>query len=285
MAPDRDDTDASWGASFASATTDGIEVYEDVLVGPMFTPWAERLLDLLSVAPGEHLLDVATGPGTVARLAAARVGPAGRVVAIDLSPAMLSIATSKEAVDGGAPIDYRLGQAAPLDVPDAAFDVVCCQQGLQFFPERGLALAEMRRALRTGGRVGLAVWCDIERCPPFAALRDAVEAVLGADAAARYSQGPWGFHAPTALEEMVRAAGFTNVSVDEMALPVRFEGGAAQLDRTFAASGLAADVGALAPERRTALRDAVAERLVPMSDGTGAVTAELWSQVVVAGTS
>ena len=155
-------------------------------MGPVFTPWGVYLLDALKLEPSERLLDVAT----VARLASARVGPEGYVLATDLSPAMLAIAETKPAVEDGSSIEYRLSPAMPLQAEGDSFDVACCQQGLQFFPDRRGALIEMHRTLRPGGRLGLAIWSDIEVCPPFAAVRDAIAEVLGRDAADRYAKGP-----------------------------------------------------------------------------------------------
>jgi SAM-dependent methyltransferase len=271
-----------WSAAFATASTEGMEAYDDALVGPVFTPWGEYLLDALTVIPGERLLDVATGPGTVARLASARLGPAGHVLATDLSAAMLAIAEAKGPVADGSPVEYRLSPAAPLAAPGNSFDVACCQHGLQFFPDRHGALAEMRRALRPGGRIGLAVWSSIEMCPPFAALSDAVGEVMGLDAAERYARGPWGLHAPRALADMVTAAGFEEVSVDEITRPVRFEAGAVQLDRSFAASGLAGEIGALRSDVRAALASAAADKLRSLTDRSGAITSHLASQIVLA---
>jgi SAM-dependent methyltransferase len=282
MSVGSDDEEHGWSAAFATASTDGMEAYEETLVGPMFTPWGEYLLDALTVTPGEHLVDVATGPGTVARLASARLGPSGHVLATDLSPAMLAIAEAKGSLADGSPIEYRLSPAVPLAAPAASFDVACCQQGLQFFPDRQGALAEMRRALRPGGRMGLAVWSGVETCPPFAALRDAIGEVMGLDAAERYARGPWGLHAPQALADMVTAAGFGEVSADEIARPVRFEGGAVQLDRSLAASGLAAEISVLSSDMRIALASAVADKLRDLTDRSGAVTSYLTSQIVLA---
>ncbi len=285
MSAGSDDDAHEWSAAFATASTDGMEAYEEALVGPMFMPWGEYLLDALTVTPGERLLDLATGPGTVARLAAARLGPSGHVLATDLSAAMLAIAEAKGSLADGSPIEYRLSPAVPLAAPGASFDVACCQQGLQFFLDREGALAEMRRALRPGGRMGLAVWSGVETCPPFAALRDAIGEVMGRDAAERYANGPWGLHAPRALADMVTAAGFGEVFVDEIGLPVRFDGGAAQLDRSLAASGLAAEIGALSSEMRGALASAVADKLQDLTDRSGAITSYLTSQIVLAVTS
>src|SRR5262249_49218459 len=94
--------------------------------------------------------DVASGPGTVARVAAKRIGPGGRVVATDISRPMLDVANSKPSSPASAPITYIESPAAPLGVESAAFDFVVCQQGLQLFPDRLAALGEMRRALKPG---------------------------------------------------------------------------------------------------------------------------------------
>jgi SAM-dependent methyltransferase len=282
MSAGSDDEAREWSAAFATASTDGMEAYEEALVGPVFAPWGEYLLEALTVTSGERLVDVATGPGTVARLASARLGPAGQVLATDLSAAMLAIAEAKGTVADGSPIEYRLSPAVPLAAPSASFDVACCQHGLQFFPDRQGALAEMRRALRPGGRMGLAVWSAIENCPPFAALRDAIGEVMGLEAAERYARGPWGLHAPRVLADMATAAGFGEVSVDELALPVRFDGGAAQLDRSLAASGLATEIGALSTDMRVALTAGVADKLRSLTDRSGAITSHLTSQIVLA---
>jgi SAM-dependent methyltransferase len=282
MAAGSDDGPARWSAAFATASAAGMQAYEDVLVGAVFIPWGEYLLDAVGVTEGKCLLDVATGPGTLARLASPRLGPAGYVLATDLSDAMLAIAEAKGSVPSGARIEYRLSPAVPLDVPGAAFDVVCCQHGLQFFPDRLRALEEMRRALRDGGRLGLAVWAGIELCPPFAAVRDAVHEVMGAASAERYANGPWGLHAPAVLAELVASAGFMDVSVEEIRQPVRFEAGPGQLDRSLAASGLAAEIAGLPSDQRTALACAIADNLLGLTDSSGAVASHLTSQIVLA---
>ena len=140
-----------WGASFALASTSAMSFYDEIMVPRLFEPWAKLLLDELKPRSGQALLDVACGPGTVTRHAARRVGPSGRVTGCDLSPAMLELARSKISLDASAPIDYLECPADSLSVPDDAFDLVTCQQGMQFFPNRPAALQDMRRVLRPGG--------------------------------------------------------------------------------------------------------------------------------------
>ncbi len=142
--------------------------YDRLFSASFFGPWARVLIELAGIRAGDAVLDIATGPGTVARLAAERVGTSGRVVGIDLSGPMQEVARSKPGEPGAAPIDFVQRSADDLQLPDGSFDVVVCQHRLQFFPDQIAALREMRRVLKPGGRVGIAVWAkgygrDIEQ--------------------------------------------------------------------------------------------------------------------------
>ncbi|MGH3811958.1 MAG: class I SAM-dependent methyltransferase [Pseudonocardiaceae bacterium] len=256
------------GNAIATAAEDVISAYDESLVPSLFGPWAAVLLDALKVTLGDHVLDVATGPGTVARPAAVRAGRTGRVVACDISPAMLEVGRRKPAEEGAAPISWVESPAAPLAGPlasaDGRFDVVTCQQGLQFFPDRPAALAEMRRALRPGGRLGVSVWGHQSDSPGFAALGAAVREMLGDEVADRYAGGPWGMPETTALAALLDATGFAQAQVSARRLRVIFPGGSAQLIRSIVVAPIAADVVALPPERRAALVSAAEQRLAPM---------------------
>jgi len=259
----------NWSARFASAGNDAMRRdYDGIMVPRLFEPWAEVLLDQLALQPGEQVLDVACGPGTVARAAAHRVGTTGRVTGVDFSPAMLAIARGKPPVDGGAPIEYLEGPADKLDMSDDDVDVVTCQHGLQFFPDRPAALAEMRRVLRPGGRLGVALWRDIAECPPFNALADGIAEVLGEQLATTYRSGPWGLADPDELAALLDAAGFTEIAVTRHELPLVFDGGAAQLVETLSFTPVAPDVAALDDAGHQRLIDAVARAAAPItSDG------------------
>src|SRR2546427_11628696 len=97
-------------------------------------PWVRCLVDVAALQPADHVLDVASGTGFVARLAADCVGADGRVVGVDLNASMIEAARSASTADTGATIEWRTGDAAALPFENAAFDVVLCQQGVQFFP-------------------------------------------------------------------------------------------------------------------------------------------------------
>jgi ubiquinone/menaquinone biosynthesis C-methylase UbiE len=138
-------------------TAEAAELYERYVARYILGPWAPLLVDAARLTPGERVLDVACGTGVVARIAAQRVGPAGHVVGVDLNPGMIGVARSLPAPIG-APIEWLERSALDLRLEDTSIDVVLCQQGLQFFPNKAVALHEMRRVLDHGGRLALSVW-------------------------------------------------------------------------------------------------------------------------------
>ena len=255
-------------------------VYDDIYVPHIFIPWGRLLVDQAELRPGESVLDVATGPGTVARLAAERVGRKGQVVALDISAAMLDIARQKPRVPEAAEIHYLVSPAAPLLAPGAAFDVVTCQQGLQFFPDRGAAIREMYRALRPGGRVVVAVWREIALQPSFAAVDAALRECLTPDQAEPFG-APFKWPRADDLAAALRGQGFKEVSLSEHRLPLVYEGGASQVIGTLAASPVAAAVAALPEAERASLRSAVERHLQPLLRA-GEVRTQMVSNIAVA---
>lgn len=108
--------------------------------------------------PREHVLDVACGTGLVSVAAAEAVGPDGRVLGVDLSGRMVEAGRRRCAGLGLSNVAFERMEAESLDLADGSFDVVLCALGLMYVPEPELALREMRRVLRPGGRMVVAVW-------------------------------------------------------------------------------------------------------------------------------
>jgi ubiquinone/menaquinone biosynthesis C-methylase UbiE len=268
-------------------TSDAVpRVYDELLVPRLFGPWADLLLDAVALGEGERVLDVATGPGTAARAAARRVGPRGRVVATDRSASMLAVARAKPPVEGGAPIEYVEAAAESLDgvlANGARFDVVLCQQGLQFFPDAALALRTMRGALRSAGRsrLGVAVWSAIEENGVYAAMRDALRDA-GAPELATLIAAPFVWLGARELAAAAGAAGFRAARVETRELPLTFEGGAAQVHASIAGTPLGPHLAALLPEPRARFADALRRRLAPLTAAGGAVTSSMRSHVLTA---
>jgi SAM-dependent methyltransferase len=160
----------------------GAEIYERGLVPAIFASWAATLIEQAALQPGERVLDVACGTGVVARQAAQHVGPTGKVIGLELHADRLAVARSLSQLPGVS-IEWQEGNALALPFSAETFDVVLCQQGLQFFSDRPAALREMHRVLLPGGRVVLSVWGPLERSPGHAALVRALECHLDRAAA------------------------------------------------------------------------------------------------------
>src|SRR6478672_5617008 len=148
------------------------ELYERFLVPTVTLPWARDLVERVGLRPGARVLDVACGTGVVARLAASAVG-GGRVVALDVNRGMLAVGRSLSPEESR--VEWCEASADALPFAEGEFDVVLCQLGLQFFPDRPAAVREMRRVLTAAGRVGASVYTSIERNPAADALAGAVE--------------------------------------------------------------------------------------------------------------
>lgn len=200
------------------------EGYDAHLVAPVFEPMAEVLLDAVDPQRGERVLDVACGPGTVARAAARRVGERGRVTGCDISGDMLAIARAKPPEAEAAPIDYVEAPADALPFADASFDAVICQQALQFFPDKVAALTEMHRMLARGGRAGLLVFQPPDGALLFTTLRD-VAARAGVIDPNAFPRGPFEYGTAEDLRRDFAAAGFEDVTVVECTVAAIFEGG------------------------------------------------------------
>jgi ubiquinone/menaquinone biosynthesis C-methylase UbiE len=253
--------DQQWQVAGSAA-----QVYERELVPAIFGPWAPQVVGLAAPAAGERVLDAACGTGVVARLAAERVGADGRVVGFDLNPGMLAVARSLPVA--GVPIGWVQATAGRLPFPDGSFEVVCCQLGLQFFPDRAGALAEMARVLVPGGRLAAMVWRSIDHSPGFEVLAEALDRHIG-PAAGALMRAPFGLGDDGELRGLVEGAGFREVGVDRQAGVVQF-GSARELVVAYGAgSPLAGPVGGAGPAARAGLVAEVQVALDPWQGAAG----------------
>lgn len=192
------------------------EVYEERFVPALFRQWVEPLLQVAEVESGDRLLDVACGTGVVARAAAERVAPDGKVTGVDLNPAMLAVArrTAPE-------IDWREGDVAALPFGDGAFDVVTCQAAIFFFPDPTGALGEMGRVTRPGGRVVVQSFSSLPAQPAYGPWVDMVARYAGPDAVELLGTY-WSAGDPEAMRGRCADAGLRVTAVREHTLPAYF---------------------------------------------------------------
>lgn len=177
------------------------------VAGPgCFAHYGRRLVEVVGVGPGQRVLDVATGRGAVLVPAAERVGATGEVIGIDLAEGMVG-AANDEVARRRISATVRVMDAERLDFPDASFDRVLCGFGVMFFPDLSRALAEFRRVLRPGGRLGVSTWRVGQAADLGAVLTQMGVAGTGSDIAA--------FQDPGVLERVLVEAGFVDVRVRE----------------------------------------------------------------------
>ena len=235
------------------------EIYERVLVGPLFRPFAEQLVSRVALTRGDSVIDVACGTGIVTRIARERLGPEARIVGVDVAQAMLAVARTVDPT-----IDWREGNAVSLPViAREHFTVLTCHQGLQFMPDKPAAIREMRRVLAPGGRVAIATWRSLEEIPGMRDLNAVVERHVGRIVDSRHSFGD-----ANALKQLLVDAGFTDVQVGTLAHDVQFaDGGLFARLNAMAAIGMSvqgkamneAERGELAGRIATESQDVIAK--------------------------
>ena len=158
------------------------EIYESRFVPALFADWAPHVVDMGDVTTGQSVLDVACGTGIVARTAAERVGPDGRVVGVDLNQAMLTVA---ERVCRG--VELRQADVTALPFEDATFDVVLCQMAMMFFPDPTAAVREMGRVVTRRGNVVIMVPSSLDAQPAYRPLVELAARHAGREAVAMLS--------------------------------------------------------------------------------------------------
>jgi ubiquinone/menaquinone biosynthesis C-methylase UbiE len=244
------------------------ENYERYLVPSIFASWADDLVERAALLPGECALDVACGTGIVARFAARKLGNIGNVTGLDASAPMLTAARAA-AIEEGLVVEWREGSAQELPFADAAFDVVLCQQGLQFFPDKSSALREMNRVLRPGGRLVLSVWGPIERSPGFAVLAEALRRHVSPAACELIASGPFGLGDAEELRALIAGADFRDITVRAAVKTLRYRSPAEFVLGYVASSPLASAVGNADASARASLLAEVGAKLAHAVDDRG----------------
>ncbi|MGH2858533.1 MAG: class I SAM-dependent methyltransferase [Solirubrobacteraceae bacterium] len=194
------------------------EAYERFMGSQLFEPWARELVRRAAPRRGGSALDVATGPGTVARIMAHEIGDGGRCVASDISPAMLALASARPAAMGSAPIEYLECSATALACADESFELVVCQQGLQFIPDRLAALREIHRVLVRGGEVYVSTWAAEQPLGLFGPMADTMRESGMHEPYPRAFDGASYVIAAADLHALLTRAGFGDIEVATVGL-------------------------------------------------------------------
>jgi SAM-dependent methyltransferase len=181
-------------------------------------PVSMWMIDNANLQPGQRVLELAAGPGDTGFLAAELVQPGGTLVSSDASDAMLELARRRADAFGIGNVEFANLQLEWLDLPAASVDVVLCRWGVMLCADPPAAVKEMRRVLRPGGRVALAVW-DVSDRNPWATIPSRTLIDLGyATPPEPGAPGMFALSAPGRLEGLLQEAGFTEVELDGVGL-------------------------------------------------------------------
>jgi len=183
-------------------------------------PATTLLLDITNTGPGNRVLDIASGYGEPALSAAALVGPAGSVLATDISSNLLEFAKQRASERGLENFDTRVMDGENLDLGDDMFDAVLSRVGLIYFPDQQRALSEMRRVLKPGGRVGAIVYSTPERNRFFSIPVGIIRRRAQLPAPAPGQPGPFSLGGAGVIEEAYQRAGFTDIEVKVVDAPL-----------------------------------------------------------------
>jgi ubiquinone/menaquinone biosynthesis C-methylase UbiE len=243
----------------------GPENYEIFWVPALMGACAADLVTSANVQAGDSVLDVGCGTGVVTREAADRTGSPADVTGVDINNAMLETARLFADRHGMSEIRWHSCDAASMPFEDAAFDVVLCQQGLQFMPDRPTAMTEMARVVATNGRLAVSVW---KSDSPFGnALCDVLDRQFGEGTTAPW-QAASSLGDRDELRSLAENAGFKNCHVQYDVKMARHSDPEAFVSGVIAASPLADAVAALAEEdRKKLVREIITELGNYMDDG------------------
>jgi ubiquinone/menaquinone biosynthesis C-methylase UbiE len=186
-------------------------LYDGLMVPLIFQGYAARTATLIASWSPRAVLETAAGSGAVTRSLAPKLGAGVRYVVTDLSPAMLELAAERQGPDPR--IEWRPADAMSLPFADASFDVVCCQFGAMFFPDRSAGYAEARRVLRKGGRFVLTIWDRIEDNEFADEVTQAVATLFPDDPPRFLARTPHGYHQVATIREDLGRAGFTDIAI------------------------------------------------------------------------
>ena len=193
-----------------------------VQIGNWLREPTDAMLAMAEIGPGACVLDVAAGAGDQTLDIARRVGPAGSVLATDLSPAILEFAKEKARRAGFGNVEVQTADGENLNVAEASFDAVICRLGLMFFPDPGSGLREMFRALKPGGRAWTLVFSTPDKNPCVSIL--VATALKHARLPPRDPYQPGGLLSlgkPRLIDDLFRQAGFARVATTQIAAPFR----------------------------------------------------------------
>ncbi|WP_192258092.1 class I SAM-dependent methyltransferase [Mesorhizobium silamurunense] len=191
------------------------ENYDRHMVPLIFEPYAADLAQRAVSSSPITVLETAAGTGVVTRALAPKLSAGASYVVTDLNLPMLDYAASRQGPDSR--ITWRQADALALPFEDAAFDLVCCQFGAMFFPDRSTAYREAKRVLKPGGRFLFSVWDRIEENIFADDVTNALARIFPNDPPRFLARTPHGYHDTALIRSELEGAGFSRVAIETRA--------------------------------------------------------------------
>jgi ubiquinone/menaquinone biosynthesis C-methylase UbiE len=188
------------------------ENYDRYLVPLIFESFAQDIAQRGAALSPSSVLETAAGSGVVTRALAPKLSPDANYVATDLNQPMLDFAARRQAADNR--ISWRKADALALPFEDAVFDLVCCQFGVMFFPDRQSGYREAKRVLKPGGYFLFNVWDRIEENVFANDVTNALAEVFPSDPPRFLARTPHGYHDTALIHGELEKAGFSSVAIE-----------------------------------------------------------------------
>ncbi|RTL38919.1 MAG: methyltransferase domain-containing protein [Burkholderiales bacterium] len=256
------------------------QLYERHMVPLIFEPYAGDLAARIAALAPRRVLEIAAGTGVLTRQLSASLPTDSLLVASDLNPAMLDTA---QALGTSRPVQWRQADAMALPFPDAAFDLVACQFGVMFFPDKAAAFAEIRRVLAPGGHLAFNVWDHIDSNELAATVTDTLAQAFPADPPRFLARTPHGYHDTHQICADLAAGGFVREpDLITLTLRGRAESPASPALGYCHGTPLRNEIEARAPGRLPEVTVQVANAIAARF-GAGAIDTGLQAHVVLAG--
>lgn len=202
------------GTPFTHSTP---ELYDRYMGPLLFEPYAKVVAARAALLQPDRILETAAGTGIVTR-ALHRASPRAQIVATDVNPVMLDVAAQSLRTDR---VSFQPADAQDLPFDDESFDLVVCQFGVMFYPDKIRAHQEARRVLRSNGHYLLVSFDRLELNPVPSAAGNAVAALFPDDPPTYMARGPFSYVDPALIEGDLRGAGFTQIRLETVALTTR----------------------------------------------------------------
>ena len=254
-------------------------LYDEYLVPLIFSVYADDIARRVAALSPTVLLETAAGTGAVTRAVAAALPRDVRYIATDLNEPMLAVAAQRQGADDR--ISWRQADATALPFDDATFDVVCCQFGAMFFPDRIKGYAEAKRVLRPDGALVFNVWDRIEDNVFAHDATIALGKMFPDDPPRFMARTPHGYHDKTVIKADLEQAGFGHVSIETLSAVSRAPTPDYVAIAYCQGTPLRSEIEARDAGKLQAATEAVAEA-IRMRHGPGPVEAAIQALVITA---